>query len=1693
MENNTNRIPFKVIHKYTNKDNITVYSIYVFVGQCAKPIKNVLAKIQDMSLHDLLLKLDPKCNKILDDFYGHGWFRYFYNKHHIGLVKKELKTNKQFRDGIKKRWGEKILNEIGQYLTAVVSMEGGAPAQNIEDELFSGYDDNNENTAIINTNEEDEVVDNDQENIDEPNEEVVQNIDTLLVGADEKPAFKRPQDEKKKQSIARYNTEENESITKKIDLSNVYKKIFIYDHFIYQDDSLFTVQAKVCDTVFLPNRFKHHYLMPSRLYFWGEYLVGKDYQKHPIGIEWTRTSDRFKPEVEPRNDVEDYIYLREAELRDLEYSFKKYGSRQAVRSTCYHILSDYIRYMHNNEIFMVDVYTQLSLVVNEIKTNQELGNLRNVFIKLYFPQSVSDFVNIVGYLKEDQVDTTHPTGSTFQTEVEVMAAYNSTNHIDIGMESSITSIVDEFQSTQKPKSDTGNFSSVSTTHTMVQYKLDFPFDMMPFGNLNLRRLLLRFQPSDKYPFVRYYVKNSPPYRMVYRPHFKDLPGAEIILMNWMGVSNIGALTVKCSMKHFTDNSNEGQYATLNLSEKGVLQAKFQWKESQHYNVYDKEVVRKVIASFIDEINKTNKISVPVPESPSDLQYVFVNALQSFQLSKPINHNDLSDFARMFYPYVSVVIDPKKRTGSRNTDFSKYGTYLRYRRLSNNQSDSGIRNRIIHYARNYDVTPSQIVTVIEAEFSIPKEDAKKYVEEVLRKEIKKSNVVQPASALQVPKFKPKSVSIDIQGKQLDQQKIRVTGARSVAQLEEILMFVKTLLVLYDETYLSKKASRKGIISTLSAIQKTARRRHKVLAVTHSSNNPRSDGRSSLNILKEDATHTALQHNTGNNYYSRECQNMGKIRRRPTQVKGVAALKKLGYRFDVKTNVYVHTKTGHMAIKLPGATQDVFFTCNFPAKHGQYRHVGVLTKSAGFLPCCFKKNQLYSYNPTIRRKFEQAVQKPSNKEDDTLLKPPSMSYVRTIHNKISHQRVYSLPESLSKHLDPKHHFIYGINTPFESFLVPLSIVFNKQISELKSLIQTTLENKQNSLFTSCNKGAIRMRFGTPKNFVDYVMKEKNMGHGWLLDVMRETLNVNIVVVGLTENINDEKAFVYCTTMSEDRLCVVLVFWKRKYHLLTHYADKKVTFLFPPNGQTSQVIQRSINGCQSDCYIKPLDVAKFTKEKIKYQVVDDVTFQVCFVITKSNRILPTSPCAADVNIPVLTKSEFVDKKMFKSPKDQYDDMKELPWVHVDSYTQQEKDQEGKVVVIAINATVRAPGHFVERQVIIPVRQVQETLPIPVELLRHQVEHDRAVMDVRVRDVKDEMYQVLRLELSNYLSREEKKADGLRKLLLSPSSPQKMDTKQLVRDVYQYIRKEVLPDLVHTNNLTSKEWVSQHYDDVVRYHPLGVRFLCVDKKGDHKLFCETTRVSVPRDWLNLFVSHISYDVATQSIEGKEVMRLDRHYVSNISLVDNPDPPKDVTVIQGNSNFEHIIAEILGVALNSTKEAKENLSVKSAIKEKDGSLTIPVRYKKGNPGLVIGETLLLSAGYSESANMAAYLQGKAFSWADKNVDTIRPGKGLGGVQYNISTLTDLHQHGPKSLQDWLVYLWVCHGYLQKPVLVLNANNLVQYYFHERKVVKTTEHLEEGTLVVRIPSTKSNVVMNRNSQCPVDLDAVRFYGLKTKT
>ncbi len=183
-----------------------------------------------------------------------------------------------------------------------------------------------------------------------------------------------------------------------------------------------------------------------------------------------------------------------------------------------------------------------------------------------------------------------------------------------------------------------------------------------------------------------------------------------------------------------------KFMAINVNNIGKIEYKTQWKEEDNANMNDIINTYDYVKELVDRINKTlenhpRKITVRKPEN-YEFRFAFINCIQRFKLpnNKIISHNDLSDFCIYFYPYISLQVEPKKRMGKTTTEEtkSKYGSYLRYKRVSKFDNTAKIEQRIISYMRNFDFEDDILGEEISKQFNITVERAKEEIQKVREK-------------------------------------------------------------------------------------------------------------------------------------------------------------------------------------------------------------------------------------------------------------------------------------------------------------------------------------------------------------------------------------------------------------------------------------------------------------------------------------------------------------------------------------------------------------------------------------------------------------------------------------------------------------------------------------------------------------------------------------------------------------------------------------------------------------------------------------------------------------------------------------------------------------------------------------------------------------------------------------------------
>ena len=1169
--------PIKVIYKYKNINHRVQYQLFIFVGFLLESnIIKIINKIKDLNFYESITELNDRDYKELIKFYGDKWYiKFFINIHiqtSINLILKTPQKKKSIINKHGKEWYNLHINKFKDSKKMMYSYQylfkqeremkerkkrlreklfidenidyrlSNIRSQIIQEKVQAGGDNEETNEEIENNQETENILSEDMDEADEfdleelenmykPKEDIDLDVDTTsklidkIMKGDEKNITK-------KDNMMTFPNDKN-NLMYDDSLKNLYKKNYIFNNYIFKDDTIKKVKEKICCSIKLNNLFitsgdtKHDsYILPSRQYLWTKYSfidqtdnILKN-ENIMLGQKWIKRSELLKVDVVPNENIRVYENLK-GSLGHLRQDMRKYGSRIRRDEDENNLLEEYNKYIENNEIYMIDLYNELGINYNSSTDN--LRNLFDIYIKIYFFHiSSDDLKNIVNYInirsgEGNRVD-----------EIKHMKQVYQTLNNDLIIENEIVKNVELLIKDDKEYSKyyKDNHITQSVIHAYLVHT-----NMFGSNLLDLFRIFDNFILSEKYPFMQFQLPDG---KMIYK-FYKDSEEKDkkAIIAKWFENSPYGiSFKIKATQKGGSSN----KYIAISLNETGRLEYKIQWKEDDKATIDDIKKTYIFVKDLIDKINSENsKLSI---EKPLDNQfkYAFINSIQQFEIveKKNINHNDLSNFARYFYPYISLVIEPRKRQAKKNTKkkvTSKFGTYLRYKRVSKYDNEAKIEHRIIYFMRNYEYNDLSLTKEISKQFNITDKIASDKIDDVRRKFpiIKRSRKILKKLE-NAPKYKPPGIGIDIQGKSRHNYKIRISGARNKSQLDRIIKFMNILIYLYVDTYLNKNKKRQNLKDKLINLTNIAKRRNKVEDIVDIED---IDVKNVKRITKFDKDRLGFRPEEGQSHWSRACQNSGSDKKRQPEQYATSNLNELlskGYKFNKKSGFYERIiKKGKKTEILRAAEMtnlknkgnNIYYACN-PEDNGDHMYVGFLSRSKNpndlCMPCCFKKDPMESKNIEKKNYYLKCMGK---MKDIVVTKKKTQIdkiYILQDTNKIQEGRFGFLPKTLDIYLNSmmknkvniKNHYLvntedeylfkYGVKISKLSFLEALSSIYDISVSEISNiLIKKLKDDKNDILFTSLNSGDIKTQFISKKEFIKYLENNESIDYDIIADFL------------------------------------------------------------------------------------------------------------------------------------------------------------------------------------------------------------------------------------------------------------------------------------------------------------------------------------------------------------------------------------------------------------------------------------------------------------------------------------------------------------------------------------------------------------------------------------------------------------------
>jgi hypothetical protein len=1211
--------PIKIIHKFKNNNKNIQYKVYIFIGSLVpKNIITILESINNKDFYTTLNTLSKSEYQNLEDFYGQFWYDKFFISYHVknqrqiinntNTKKKAIETkfgkewykthiieppvtkvsysyaslyynNLLLRNKIKAKTrkvemdfrtyniegtikeqllvGGKLVNDDEEVTETIEENANGEELPKIEE-----IDDNNEPVQISEEDFEEQVEEDfnleelsklystvDTEN----NKNIIETSKLISAAINDKKW-----DKKIEHAVQNYDNS-LENINYDAKLEDIYNKYYVTEQYIFKDDTIKNMRNKIALSIPVSDKFgKSIKFLPETQYFWSEYDFENKQDQVMLGQKWVRRNELLKIDIKPNENIKVYEKLR----NNLSYLKDSFGHKIKREDDEANIIRSYENFVTNNEIFMLDVYNELGINYNV--DIEEKRNLYDVYINIYFP--------LISYERLEQI--IQLLIGKNDKEIQYIEAHFGTLRNDTKLETEIENTV------EKAKLDLGKFNKLFAKNhiifTTIHVNISNPKNItgtVSENKFNLYRIFDNFIVNSKYPFIQYQTPDS---QLTYKFYTQsEKIDNQDLLTKWFETAPQGI-----SFKIKLDNNvkTENKYISINLHENGRIDYKITWKEDDEATVDDITDTYNYVRDLLKKINSENKKIKFILPSDDRFKYAFINTIQKFTIPEnfKINHNDLSEFARFFYPYVSLVIEPKKRVSKKqeeNKDSSKYGTYLRYKRISKFDNKLRMHMRILYFLRNYELTDRELLDEISKQFNITTDIAAKeldYVREKYNKVIKKSKrVLKKLKTL--PKSKPPGIGIDIQGRDKERYKIRITGARTKEQLDDIIDFIKVLIYLYVETYLYKKKEFQKLKETLKNLNKIARRRNKVIEVV--------DYDTTIKTVKSitslDKARLGFKPEKGQNQWTRSCQNSGSDKkRRPTltPAEQLEQLIKQGYKLNKTTGFYekevkmfIRKKeytTTIKAVKLPGENNSsIYYTCD-PSENKKHIYIGFLARGNNpndlCMPCCFKKDHMKGANKEKRDYFLKCIgnKEVEEKEDTTKTAIGEKIYILQNTNKIQEGRFISLPKYLEIFFNNiwnhdqkiKNHYLlesksgyfykYTVKHDYYHFLIAIANIYNIGVKQIIEKLYQFIENdKSERYFNYLNNGDICETFKTRANFIEYIKSSNYLEY----DLVGELLAIPGVISakGINYYIFNKKTQVIKKALEKEKI-------KEKYYL-------------------------------------------------------------------------------------------------------------------------------------------------------------------------------------------------------------------------------------------------------------------------------------------------------------------------------------------------------------------------------------------------------------------------------------------------------------------------------------------------------------------------------------------------------------------
>lgn len=1803
--------PIKIIFKYKNNNRKTQYNMYVFIGQVSPAIKKILKKIKNLTFYNALINVSAKEMTKLTKKYGTKWFKKFYNTYHIDneihdilentqrqkeiikihgkswftqniendivvekpvhysydfMVKDQLKSLEEREK--KKAEPKELEMELVNYTTTAASMTKSR-TKKLYKNLTNLVGGDLESQSIT---PEEELNITDIENIYKASETIIDEnakatADLINKVLDDSEKIKT------NKGFIEFDVSHDDTVYN-AQLRDVYKKNYITSQYIFKDDTVKIIKQKIsCSILNNPKFGKKSYILPFKQYLWSEYYFEESVDKVMIGHKWVKRTNLLHIDIEPASDISTYEKL-DGNLKFLKSNIRKYGSKIKRQDDSSNILQDYDSYYTNNEIYMIDLYNELGTGYDP--EPEKLKNLMDVYIKIYFPKNNSEDIKIL----IDHLNNT----STLDTTMS-QAIYKNIS-IDLALENQIIKNVIESDTTINKKLFNKNYVTQSVIHVNLRIK----------DKLDLFRIFDEFIVNDKYPFVQYQTLNNQIIFKYDKEHIKTFGNEKkklSTLTKWFENAPYGI-----SFKVKIMENDVEKFMAINLNTNGKVEYKISWKESDKMSLEYIKNTYVHVRNLLKKINtENNKTTLMIPQD-YDFKYAFINTIQQFYLPEKfiINHNDLSEFSRYFFPFVALVIEPRKRKSkTKKADTSsKYGTYLRYKRISKYENSARIEQRIIYFMRNYYFNDKSLADEIAKQFNITIDKAAEYIVTVREKygNIKPSRRILKKLE-DLAKYKPPGIQVDIQGKSRDKYKIRISGARNKDQLNRITRFVNILIYLYVETYLYKRPDKQILKKQIQSLTKVAQRRNKVEYIVNYDK--------PLNAVKvmagADKQRFGFKPEKGHDQWSRLCQQSGKhIKRRPLQYISLRDVTKQGFKFDNESGTYVkqvHCKKCKNKNKGKGSNKKItiravglensegnmiYYSCN-PENNGEHTYIGFLSKGNNpfgqCMPCCFKKDQYLSVNVDKKNLFMGCLGRKTIKNErlDTDRVLGDQLYILQNTNKLQEKRFSILPYFLDFYFNkimgnvnkishhyltktvPGYYFKYGSKQSKYPYMNAIALALKTSVDKIKEKMISALTGVRSEvLFIALNDGDIKSRFKTIPKFIDYIKTSNFLPYelfnhfisipNILLPHGLNIMTFKKVVITIEKTLEKKKIINDFTLTCEydennnllntKKKTIILVnehinffplAYIEKHDVNTKKISITTTFTHNPNN-TNNIIEHVLDFYNKNCLSNIMNKIKIERNPTsakqmntllqtinnkkylpRYQVID-ARNKCKYIITNNTTFLPVRRSGALYNL-TITKNvkdkllpfktmlknlkeinKLSNNKIKTTPIGAYYDTKTSTTANVIAIMTSQYD-----IIPIINETINIKwlhdnGYILDHE---PIYDVIDDKIKNAKLTKTII--DKRISSVNEDDYITEGYELFRMELSDYLNKQEN--EYIKKRIIKSvtnKKTNKKEKKQLIKKILYRLIDKKLSDLYSTQpttysahhggaskfiNVTNKTPKLKNYE--IKNNRLSCPIHKSKDKCEKYIHCkwrhDSCHMGLTRDVIISYINRISEELANNKLKAGEILLDNGYYVSDIVNYNNFNQKSGQEIIKSNTyNITNVLKKIFGT---------ENIPIIGKRRLMQSSKYDILTINEENPLLDMGDyfiqkiddtSLTIFRGYANGyywakqtyydierrnlgfysdlqTQMANYFKSVVIDWlSNKNNNINNLTKSIADVGADTKKFIEVLNKQVSTKTNCLIEMYVLNQVYKLPIYLYDNNDKIIYLFDKSTIFDANTH-----------------------------------------